>query len=47
MRDVHTPLYFYTEEVDKRFHLKHTPTIIRQEADNALYAYEFKINTKE
>jgi len=43
MRDVHSRIYFYTKEVHNRFKLKHTPTIIRQERDKYLYAYEFKI----
>lgn len=47
MKKVHSTLYFYTEEVHKKFKLKHTPTIVRQEKDRALYAYEFDINKKE
>jgi len=47
MKKVHSTLYFYTKEVHKRFKLKHTPTIVRQETDHALYAYEFDINKKE
>lgn len=47
MRTLGGPVYYYTEEVHRRFKLKHTPTIVRQGLDKALYAYEFKIDVKE
>ena len=46
MRTLHSKLYFYTKEIHTRFKLKHTPTIIRQEKDKSLYAYEFNIDIK-